>query len=167
MSIVPPSASKLPIPANCHQCGSKKFHKHGKRGRHVIKQGDKIWYCVQRLRYPCCKTTCTLLLDCMLPHKHYAAPEIEQVLHKQENPTAPPHECGAEESTLRRWKLEFPPKLSALAALFDSLTNIARIHLLPPLQRLYSALGSLAHPPPSHSRLAWAFFVSHFHPLHL
>ena len=52
----------------------------------------------------------------MLPHKHYAAPEIEQVLNKHENPAAPPHECGAEESTLRRWICEFPEILTALAS---------------------------------------------------
>jgi hypothetical protein len=103
----------------------------------------------------------------MLPHKHYAAPEIEQVLQEQEEPAAPPHECGAEESTLRRWKQEFPEKLSALSAYLESLANVSVIYLLPPLQRLYKALGYLVHPPPYHSRLAWAYFVSQFHPVHL
>jgi hypothetical protein len=103
----------------------------------------------------------------MLPYKHYAAPEIEQVLNKQENPTAPPHECGAEESTLRGWKLNFPPKLNALAAFLESAVNATNIQLLPPLQRLYKALALLAHPPPDHIRLAWAFFVSKFHPVQL
>jgi len=103
----------------------------------------------------------------MLPFKHYAAPEIEQVLNKHENPTAPAHECGAEESTLRRWKLEFPTKLNVLAAFFESFANNTKIQLLPPLQRLYSALGLLAHPPPSHIRLAWAFFVTSPHPVHV
>ena len=122
---------------------------------------------MQRLRCASCGKTRTLLLDNMLPHKHYAAPEIEQVLHEQENPTDPPHECGAEESTLRRWRLEFPPKLNALAAFFESLANTTKVHLLPPLQRLYNALASLAHPPSDHIRLAWAFFVSQSHPVHL
>ena len=103
----------------------------------------------------------------MLPYKHYAAAEIEQVLHKQENPTAPPHECGAEESTLRRWKLEYPPKLSALAAFCESLANIYSVHIIAPLQRLYNALTLLAQPPPNHNRLAWAFFVSQSYPVRL
>jgi len=78
----------------------------------------------------------------MLPYKHYAALEIEQVLQKQENPTGPPHECGAEESTLLRWRLEIPPKLSAIAASLELLVNISSINLLPPLQRLYKAASS-------------------------
>jgi hypothetical protein len=103
----------------------------------------------------------------MLPHKHYAAPEIEQVLHKQENPTDPPHECGAEESTIRRWKQEYPEKLSALAASLESLANISKTCLLPALQRVYNALCLLVRPPPTQNRLAWAFFVSRFHQVHL
>jgi hypothetical protein len=101
----------------------------------------------------------------MLPNKHYAAPEIEQVLDEQENPKAEPHECCAEESTLRRWRLEFPPKLNALAAFFESLANTATTHLLPPLQRLYYALALLPHPPSEDIRLAWAFFVGQSHPV--
>jgi hypothetical protein len=103
----------------------------------------------------------------MLPHKHYAAPEIEQVLQTQENSTAPFHECGAEESTLRRWKLEYPSKLSELAAFFESLTNVSKTNQLAPLQRLYNALNTLAQPPPNHSRLSWAFFVGQSHPVRL
>jgi len=103
----------------------------------------------------------------MLPHKHYAATEIEQVLQKQEDPTGPPHECGAEESTLNRWKQEFPGKLSALAAYLESLVNISRTHLVPPLQRIYNALASLAPAPPDSCHLGWAFFVSQSNPLRL
>ena len=94
----------------------------------------------------------------MLPHKHYAAPEIEQVLQQQEDPAAPLHECGAEESTLCRWMREFPPKLSALAAFFESLANVSVTRLVAPLQRVYNALDKLIHPPSDQSRLAWAFF---------
>jgi hypothetical protein len=121
---------------------------------------------VQRIRCANCGKTRTLLLANMLPYKHYAAYEIEQVLQTQENSTVPPHECGAEESTLRRWKLEYPSKLSALAAFFESLTNVSKTNLLPPLQRLYNVLVSLAQPPPNHSRLAWAFFILS-HPVRL
>jgi hypothetical protein len=101
----------------------------------------------------------------MLPHKHYAAPEIEQFLQGQEDPAAPPCECGAEESTLRRWKQEFPEKLSALAASLESLANVSIIYLLPPMQRLYKSLDLLIHPPPNQSRLTWAYFVVQSHPV--
>jgi hypothetical protein len=95
----------------------------------------------------------------MLPRKHYAAGEIEQVLQEQEDPSGPLTECGAEESTIRRWKREFPWKLSVLAASLEALANISRICLLTPLQRIYGVLSSLTHPPPpGQSRLAWAFF---------
>ena len=103
----------------------------------------------------------------MLPYKHYAAPEIEQVLKQQEDPAAPPHECGAEESTIRRWKREFPEKLSTLAASLELLANVSQACLIPPLQRIYNALGSLIHPLPPQNHLAWAFFVRHFHPVHV
>jgi hypothetical protein len=103
----------------------------------------------------------------MLPHKHYAAYEIEQVLQKQEDPTVPPHECGAEESTLQRWKREFPEKLSALAASLESLANAFEFRLVPPLQRIYKALNLLVRPPPLQNRLAWAFFLGTSHPVRL
>ena len=103
----------------------------------------------------------------MLPHKHYAATEIEQVLQEQENPVAGPHECGAEESTIRRWRHEFPEKLSALAASLELLANVTKTSLVPPLQRVYNALGLMVRPPPNHSRLSWAFFMSQSHPVHV
>ena len=100
----------------------------------------------------------------MLPRKHYAAPEIEEVLQKHEDPAVPPHECGAEESTLRRWKQEFAGVLVALTSRIYSLANVTMPLLSPtrPLQRLYDAINTLVHPlpPPDQSRLAWAFFVS-------
>jgi hypothetical protein len=94
----------------------------------------------------------------MLPYKHYAASEIEQVLNKHENPSEPSHECGAEESTIRRWIRDFPEILSALAAHLETLANISQINNIPPLQRVYTALASLASPPPDCSRLAWAYY---------
>jgi hypothetical protein len=103
----------------------------------------------------------------MLPYKHYAAPEVEQVLKENENPGVLPHECGAEESTLRRWIQEFPAILSALAAHLESLANISSTHLLPPLQRLYKALAFIVPLPTGHCFLAWAFFVIKSHPLRL
>ena len=103
----------------------------------------------------------------MLPRKHYAAVEIEQVLKKQEDPEASPPYCGAEESTLRRWKREFPAALTALASRLYSLSNtaVSLVSDMQPLQRLYDALESLIHPPPDSSYLAWAFFVSQSHPI--
>ena len=166
MSIVTPTASKFPIPTRC-SCGNK-FYKHDKRRRHVIEQG-KVWYLVRRLRCPVCKKTHTLLLDNMLPHKHYAAPEIEQVLQNQEDSTSPPHECGAEESTLRRWRREFPQILTNLTYCLLKLANVS-LSLLSetkPLQRLYNTIALQANPPPIHSRLAWAFFMSQFNPVHI
>ena len=167
MSIVPQPDSSYPIPTACFSCGGK-LHKHGKRRRHVIEQG-KIWHQVQRFLCTACDCgkTFTLLLTNMLPYKHYAAVKIEQVLQNQEDPATPLHECGAEESTLRRWMLEFPPKLSALASSLESLVNISMTRLLAPLQRIYNALGLLTRPPANQSRLAWAFFWYTFHPVRL
>ena len=164
MTIIVP----FPIPVRRPYCGSEKFHKHGSRKRHVIERG-KTWHQVQRFRCTHCEhsRTFTVLLPNMLPHKHYAAPEIEQVLQNQEDPTSPPQECGAEESTLRRWMLEFPSKLSELAASLESLVNVFITRLVPPLQRAYNALSLLVCPPPNKNRLAWIFFVSKFHPVHL
>ena len=105
----------------------------------------------------------------MLPYKHYAASEIEQVLRKNEDPTAPPYECGAEESTIHRWEGEFPEKLNELAACLESIANVTKICIEKPLQRVYTALGLLNHPPPrpEESRLSCAYFVSQFHPVHV
>jgi transposase-like protein len=151
----------FPTPSKCSRCGGK-LHKHGKRKRHVIEACKKVWYQVQRFLCTNCESgkTFTLLLPNMLPHKHYTAYEIEQVLQNQEDPTTSLHSCGAEESTLRRWKQEFPQKLSALAASLESLVNVSITRLVPPLQRVYNALSLLVHPPPNQSRLAWAYFMS-------
>jgi hypothetical protein len=105
----------------------------------------------------------------MLPYKHYAAQEIEQVLLKQEEPTAPLPECVAEESTLQRWKREYLGVLTALVFRLSSLANAA-INLLSdarPLHRLYGVLDFLEPPPPNFSRLAWAFFLSQAYQLHI
>jgi len=103
----------------------------------------------------------------MLPRKHYAAKEIEQVLQENEDPTVSTHECGAEESTLRRWKREFPEILSALTSHLCLLGNVTMslLSTARPLQRLYDTLKMLVHPPPDSSRLAWAFFLNASHPV--
>jgi hypothetical protein len=103
----------------------------------------------------------------MLPYKHYAADEIEEVLQEQENPTTPIHDCGAEESTLYRWKRKFPEVLTMLASRLELLTDIAPslVSKAQPLQRIYEALSALVKPPPDSSRLAWGFFVEKTHPV--
>jgi hypothetical protein len=167
MHIVTLTATNFPIPSTCPFCDGK-FHKHGKRKRHVIEQ-EKIWYTVKRVCCSICGATLTLLLDNMLPYKHYSAHAIEQVLRRQENPTGPPHECGAEESTLYRWICEFPDILTALVFRLSSLAKTA-INLLSearPLQRLYDVLNLLPPPSPDSSRLAWAFFLDKSYPVHL
>ena len=129
----------------------------------------KKWYSVQRFRCSSCGKTFTQLLPNMLPRKHYAAPEIEQVLRKHEDPAAPIACCGAEESTLNRWKLEFPEILTALTFKLCSMANatMSLISAARPLQRLYDALKLLLRPPPEGSYLAWAFYVSKTHPVHV
>ncbi|MDR1481496.1 MAG: DUF6431 domain-containing protein, partial [Synergistaceae bacterium] len=92
---------------------------------------------MQRFRCSSCGKTFTLLLPNMLPYKHYAAKEIEKVLLNQEEPSCEPHECCAEESTLQRWKREFPEILTALASRLELLAGIAisLVSRKQPLQR--------------------------------
>lgn len=110
----------------------------------------------------------------MLPHKHYAAPEIEQVLQEQEDSEAPPHECAAEESTLYRWRREFPVVLTNLASHLESLCNskVSLLRAARPLQRVYEALQkayetleSFVKPSSGSSRLAFAFWAVKTHPV--
>jgi hypothetical protein len=111
----------------------------------------------------------TLLPGNMIPYKHYAAPEIEQVLNKQEKPEEPPHSCEAKESTIRRWLREFPPILTGLTFRLLTLAG-ASISLLstdPPLQRLYKALAYFVKAPPDFCQLTWALLVGQSHPVHI
>jgi hypothetical protein len=107
----------------------------------------------------------------MLPRKHFAADEIEQVLQNKEDPTTELHECSAEESTLRRWIGEFPQILTALASRLECLASITTslTSKLSSLQRVYEALKSkfFVRPPSDASRLSWAFCVCRTHPVHL
>jgi hypothetical protein len=54
-----------------------------------------------------------------------------------------------------------------LAAVLESLANVNKVCLLPPLQRIYNVLNLLVHPPPKQNRLAIAYFVSQSHPVHV
>jgi len=103
----------------------------------------------------------------MVPYKHYAAPEIEQVLKKQENPEEPLQYREANESTIRRWLREFPQVLAGLTSRLLTLAG-ASISLLskePPLQRLYKALAYFVKAPSDFCRLSWAHLVGQFHPV--
>jgi transposase-like protein len=103
----------------------------------------------------------------MLPFKHYAAPDIEQVLQKHEDPSAVEPVCAAEESTIYRWKREYPAILKSLASRLTSLAKTKEVPFLKtrPLQQIYNALKLLVYPPSDSSRLAWAFFWDMSHPV--
>ena len=156
----------FPPPEVCPDCGGK-LQGHGTRKRHVIEQGQKVWYTIRRLCCSACGKTLTLLRTNMLPRKHYAAAAIEEVLQKQEDPNTPPLECTAKESTLYRWCREFPILLRVLLFRLSSLTGVA-VSLVSeekPLQMLYKMLEELPQPPPVRDRLAWAFFLGKAHPV--
>ena len=123
---------------------------------------------MQRLRCYACRKVLTQLPGNMMPYKHYAAPEIEQVLKKRENPEEPPHNCEAKESTLRRWLREFPQILTDLTSRLLILAG-ASIFLLStatPLQRIYKALAYFVATPPDFCRLTWAHLIIQSHPVH-
>jgi hypothetical protein len=111
----------------------------------------------------------------MLPYKHYSAVEIEEVLLEdeasEENSTAPLRgfECTAEESTLRRWRNEFPEKVRQIASRLEAGAKMAGLSLTSAksgLQRCRDALLSLGFAiSKDASCLAWAFFLSKTHPV--
>ena len=165
--VTSPPVSNFPIPSKC-SCGGN-LHKHGKRKRHVIERGKKVWYFVQRLRCHACRKVFTLLPGNMMPYKHYAAPEIEQVLKKQENPEEPLHYCEAKKSTLHRWLREFPQILIGLTSrlLIMAGASISLVSTTLPLQRLSEALAYFVKAPPDFCRLTWALLVCRSHPVHI
>jgi hypothetical protein len=103
----------------------------------------------------------------MLPHKHYAADAIEEVLQKQEDSNAKLPECTAEESTLYRWKSEFVILLRKLLLRLSSLAGVpvSLVSAGKPLQTIYKMLKKLLKPPPMRDRLAWAFFLNRTYPV--
>jgi hypothetical protein len=103
----------------------------------------------------------------MLPHKHYAADAIEEVLQNQEDANAKPPECTAEESTLYRWKSTFAIVLRELLWRLSSLAGVAvsLVSVKKPLQTIYKMLEKLLKPPPMHNRLSWAFFLNRTYPV--
>jgi hypothetical protein len=118
---------------------------------------------VRRFRCSGCRKTFTVLPPSLLPFKHYAAQEIEQVLrHLFDGGKLLESPSGAEERTLRRWWREFSYRLGQWAGALEStvfafsrqvpsLIRHARSH---PLRRLEEVLSRL---PPLPSR--WTLMV--------
>lgn len=96
----------------CPNC-NENLHRKGTRKRHVRRSGAKHWFKVERFRCPCCGKNFTRLKPFMLPRKHYAADEIEESVSTSSS--------LAEESTSRRWRNEFLPKIQIWIA--GTLTN--------------------------------------------
>lgn len=107
----------------------------------------------------------------MLPHKHYNAFEIEDVLAEDVRDEGNAGGIsGAEESTIRRWKRQFWTILPVLAAkleLFAESLFGTRSFLvgIGDLQRVYRAVSSLERVPEGSSRLGRAFHLSLAYPL--
>ncbi|WP_268776087.1 DUF6431 domain-containing protein [Megasphaera cerevisiae] len=146
----------------------------GWRKRHVIRQGEPCWYEVRRgICRARCRSNFTILLECMLPHKHYCAQDIEDSLATLENGAAVNGvSCGAEESTLRRWQKEFRSVLPILAAKLEALAQNwferkipLGIEVASPLLHLKHSLALLEEAPDGWTVLGRSFFQSRAHPL--
>jgi hypothetical protein len=109
----------------------------------------------------------------LLPFKHYVAAEIEGVLHHifqgGEISKAP---SGASESTLRRWRDEYQPKIQEWRGrLEETLIRLRRVPGLiglsfDPLMRLEEVLSRLP-PLPSHwtAMVKTLWWLTKSHPL--
>jgi len=156
----------------CPRCFSP-AHGHGTRKRHVIRNGEKCWYRVQRgLCIGKCRRSFTMLLPFMLPDKHYSGPEIEEALSDfEEGVVVNRVETGAEESTLRRWKRQFRSTIPILTTKIEALVQCWFQKTLPlsttdsPLGRLKKALELVEVFPSGWTILAWSFFQALAHPL--
>jgi hypothetical protein len=111
----------------------------------------------------------------MVPYKHYAALEIEEVLNEAEDSslTENSSETSAEERTIARWEKSFPERLSALADRLEERAEKmgmkeARATYLSgkPLARLYRIVETLQELPVTVSRLAYSFSIL-LHPVRL
>jgi hypothetical protein len=112
----------------------------------------------------------------MVPHKHYAASEIEEVLEEaertEEEPASGFPETHAEESTVQRWKKDFSEQMPAMAGQLEQIAvdlgmgepSLIRLSEKP-LQRLRMAVDSLLKLPSGISRLAYAFRFLISHPV--
>lgn len=147
----------------------------GWRKRHVIQQGEQCWYWVRRgiCRSKSCGKNFTVLLGCMLPNKHYAAQEIEESIAVMESGAAVDTiPCGAEESTLRRWRREYGAAIPKLTGKLEALARCLLQKTLPlttdaarPLNRLRAALTLLELIPSNWTVLGRAFFHIRVHPV--
>ena len=81
----------------------------------------KKWFLVDRFLCTACGKTFTLLLDFLLPFKHYTAAEIEEALrHFFGGGRLSESHSEADESTLRRWWNEFSYKMQQWAGSLES-----------------------------------------------
>jgi hypothetical protein len=112
----------------------------------------------------------------MVPYKHYAATEIEEVLEDAERTEKEPGsglpETYAEESTLQRWRKEFSEQLPLMAGQLEQIAadvGMGESSLIQlskkPLQRLRAAVGALQELPSKISSLAYAFWLLISHPV--
>jgi hypothetical protein len=112
----------------------------------------------------------------MVPYKHYAASEIEEVLEEaekvEEEPTTGLPETHAEESTLQRWKKYFSEQMPLMAGQLEQMaadlgmgeSSLIRLSKKP-LQRLRAAVNMFQELPSKISSLAYAFWLLISHPV--
>jgi hypothetical protein len=112
----------------------------------------------------------------MVPYKHYAALEIEEVLEEaeraEEEPTTKLPETYAEESTMQRWKKDFSEQMPLMAGQLEQIAadlGMGEPSLIQlsekPLQRLRAAVNALQELPSKISSLAYAFCLLISHPV--
>lgn len=122
---------------------------------------------MKRFRCCACGKTFTVLKRFMLPFKHHAASEIEEVLSGEK-------ECGthADERTIGRWRKAFHTVLPALCALLEDLEEAvfgSKVSLSASpgssMKRLRRAAETLGKYLPGESALARAMFLESRHRL--
>jgi hypothetical protein len=112
----------------------------------------------------------------MVPYKHYAASEIEEVLEEvektEEEATAGLPDTHAEESTIQRWKKDFAEKMPLMAGQLEQIAadlGMGGSSLLQrsekPLQRLREIVEVFQELPSRVSSLAYAFWLLISHPV--
>ena len=148
----------------------------GFRRRHVIENGVKDWSRVHRLRCKnkCkCKANFTQLEPNMLPHKHYCAADVEEVLYAEETGSPVSQlRTNADASTMRRWRNEFSTVLDTLSGTLEAIAAAVRGKPKPLLQmaiasfkRMREAVSSLEELPTGWTHLSRAFYWCRVHPV--
>ena len=118
----------------------------------------------------------TRLKLCMVPYKHYAASEIEEVLEEaergEEEAISGFPETHAEESTMQRWKKDFSEQMPLMAGQLEQIAadlGMGEASLIQlskkPLVRLRAAVNVLQELPSKISSLAYAFRLLLSHPV--